>query len=204
MKKTWIGKRRFTRWVLAIMLVSAGASFGAGTRVSLQVKDKVKSDTKSFDEFKNFSSGDGGEWTLSTDKETEICTLTVMMKLRGEPSRDCQLEWAFISECLKKIGDDEARVVFCTGKKKISLQENVKLENTIVSDPFIFTTSTQSGVSNPTDRTSGDVYEGYVVLLTSNGEILAMDASSKRYEQDEWIEKVRNFEPAPAKKKRNR
>ena len=183
--------------VLTVVLVSVGASFGAGTKFTLLVKDKVKSDRQSTD--KDFENG----YVRATDLDTEICTLTVKVKMRGDPSSDCQLEWAFISENTTSAESDGERVVFCTGKKKISLQNNVERVETLVADKFVYTTIV-SNAGGSTDKMYGDVYEGFVVLLTSNGEILAMDASSKRYEKDEWIEKVRSFVPAPAKNKKNR
>ena len=189
MKKTWIGKRGFILLILAVLL-SASASFGAGTKFTLLVRDKPESDTVSTDDPKENANGD--EFTVSTDVDTEICTLTVKVKMRGEPSRDCQLEWAFVSENLKKTDADEERVVFCTGQKDLSLQENVEQAETIVSKPFVFTTSvSDKGKGNGNEKMSGDVYEGYVVLLTSNGEIIASKASSSKYLKDEWIEKVR-------------
>jgi hypothetical protein len=200
MKKNWIGKRGFTLLILAVLL-SAGASFGAGTKFTLSVKDKSESETESTEDIKE--DGHGNEHITIKDTDMEICTLTVKVKMRGEPSRDCQLEWAFISEYTKSADADEERVVFCTGKKNISLQENVELVETIVSDPFFYAVIT-SDKNNATDKISGDVYEGYVVLLTSNGEILASKANTSKYLKDEWIEKIRGGTSTDSGKKKKK
>ena len=86
--------------------------------------------------------------------------------------------------------DKGSTVIFSPGKKNISLSEKVALKEAVSSDPFVFK-KISSSYSNADDKLSGDVYEGYIVLVTKDGEILAKASNSSRYLKDEWLKRCK-------------
>ena len=189
-----------TAMVLACILFSAGTILGAGPRVSLTVKGKTACSDDSTEKIR--ARGEY-EMTTTTDTETEICTLKGKVKMRGVAKLDCQLEWAFLSEKPKDSKNKAEVVIFSPGKKEITLQENVALEMPVLSAMFVYEVITTDW-RNSADKISGDAYKGYIVLVTSKGEILDKASNSSRYLKEEWIEKVRNPPASSGENKRNR
>jgi hypothetical protein len=86
--------------------------------------------------------------------------------------------------------DKGTTVTFGHGKKTLSLEDLVWLEETVASEPFTMTTIRRDwGTSDNT--ISGDEYEGYIVLVTHGGEIFAKASNSFRYLDEEWLEKCK-------------
>jgi len=54
------------------------------------------------------------------------------------------------------------------------------------------------------DHETGDVYKGYIVLFTVNGEIFAAESNSSQYLRDEWTRQCRNPPSPPAKEKKKK
>jgi hypothetical protein len=196
-KKYSTEKRMTTALLLVGVLLSAGASFGAGPKYTLAVRDKVESD-------QDENETEKGNTFITVITDTEVCTLKVKVKLRGLPSRDCQLEWAFISEKMANVNADEEVVISNFGKKSISLQDNVELEEIITSGPFVSTETQTETSKNSKIKTSTHTSEGYIVLLTADGEILASNASSSKYLKDEWVDQVRNAKSSSGGKKKKK
>jgi len=197
MKRNSIEKRMSAAMVLVCMLFSAGTALGAGPRVSLTVKAKTACNEDSKEKVKEYS-------VTTTDTETEICTLMGKIKMRGVSKAECQLEWAFLSEKPKDSKNKAEVVIFSPGKKKITLQENVAMEMPVLSATFVYEVISIDHWANSHDKISGDVYKGYIVLVTSNGEVLNKASNSSRYLKDEWIEKVLNPPASSGRKKSNR
>jgi hypothetical protein len=194
MKKVQVGKQIFVPLLFAALLWSAGESFAQsnGPKVTLMVKDKSERDKDRKEDIKE--DVNGNEVTTTTDRETESCMLTLNIKQSGEPRISCQLEWYFLSENTKNAKDKGTTVIFSPGKKDLSLQDNVVLEESITSEPFVLTSISRSNADSD-DKISGDVYKGYIVLVRQGGEILAKASNSSRYLKDEWIVKCKPTTP---------
>jgi len=188
MKKLQTGNRILIPLFLIATCLFANETFGAGNGmdVTLRVQDKTTR-TKTVTNLDK-ESADGSDQSTTTELKTEVCTLTVKVKSRGVQSGSCQLEWCFLSDRVKSIQDKGDTVVFDSGKKVLALEDGVYLNETIISAPFeLKRVSSSSGDGD--DSLTGDTYDGYIVLVTENGEILAQASNSSRYLKDEWIEK---------------
>lgn len=190
MKKVQIGKWIFVPLLFTALIWSAGESFGAanGAKVTLMVKDKADRNKDRKEVIT--ADGNGDEVETITDTETEICSLTIKIKQSGEPQTDCQLEWYFLSENTTSAKDKGTTVIFSPGQKSISLTNNVVLEETVTSAPFVLT-QIVSSYADSDDIRSGDICKGYIVLVRQGAEILAKASNSTRYLKDEWIEKCK-------------
>lgn len=157
--------------------------------------------------------------TTSGKRNSETATVIVTLKNSGTESATGQLEWAFISDYSSGQQDPDdrekpaeaERTVFSPGKKTITLDAGQTVEETIVSQPFVYEEKTietekydSSGNSSSTkDIEEGNIYKGYLVLFTVNGEVVAKKASSSSYTKPNWIALCRN-PPAPPKKKKKK
>jgi len=153
-------------------------------RISLSVTDKIR--RSSGEERKD------SRQSSTTSTKTKTCTLSIRVSNHDDDEGACQLEWYFISEQTKS-GDTVLTVVH-PGKKQITLGSNATVEETVTAK-FVFRQHESPSILNyPFDRHSweaGDVYAGYIVLVTANGEILAKESNTSRFLKDEWIEKCR-------------
>lgn len=189
MKARMIGRQVLLPLVLAgFWLAAADSSAANGPKVTLKVKPKTERNDEQKEDIRQ--GANGNDVTTTTDTELETCTLTVELKMQGEPQADCQLEWYFVSENVKNSKDKGTLKIFDPGKKKISLDENAVLKETIASKPFVMTRISKDS-ANADDQVSGDEYKGYIVLVTQNGEILAQDSNSARFLKEEWIEQCK-------------
>jgi len=192
-------KRIFIPWILIVLLVAAGESFAVANEANVTLKVTARTERNKERSEQIRSNVRGNDISTFTDTETETCTLFVEVRMLYKPTLDCQLEWVFLSENVKNARDKRATVIFSPGKKTLSLEDSVWQEETITSDPFVFTTITRG---NSADRISGDVYKGYIVLVTQGGNILAQASNSGRYLKEEWISSVRTVgNPNKNKKK---
>jgi hypothetical protein len=187
MKRREIKKKRRALPLLAGVLFFAAGTALAGPDVSLNVRSGTERDENRTETSRDNALGD--EVTTTTDTETETCTLEVSVKLRDQAALECQLEWYFISDHIKNIDDKGTLQIFSPGKKTIALEENVELEETIVSEPFVMTRVQQDG--DVRDKQSGDEYKGYIVLVRKDGEILDQKSNSARFLKEEWIQKCK-------------
>lgn len=176
------------------MVLSAGECLSAATtRVTLTPKAKIVKDNK-VDEVIKENSNTGNDTTITTETDTEDCTIELKIKSKGEPIT-CDLHWCFIAEDSKT----EETITFSPGTKKIELAGDGVLEETIVSEQFA-RVSVSSDSSTATDKVSGQSYEGYLIVVSENGNILATKSNTSRYTKDEWVKKCMN-PPAPKKGK---
>ncbi|MBI9020909.1 MAG: hypothetical protein JEZ10_06625 [Verrucomicrobia bacterium] len=174
---------------LIAVLCFTGDSFGVTKRprISLAVTDKTERHTERTEAF----NGDG-DVDKTTDMETEVCTLTVKIKNGDIESQGCQLKWYFLSENLENAQEKAKTIICSSGKKNLFLMAGAAVEEEITSDPFVFTSIGSDGDGE--DERSGDVCEGYIVLITSGADVLAKKSNSSRYLKEEWIEKCRQVQ----------
>ena len=162
-----------------------GASSVPDSKLSLRlaVKDRTEDDEDHYEK----------EWETSTEVRTEItdtemetCALSIRLKNCAEQGGVCCLDWFFLSE---DVVTGEVGIAK-HGRKQIRVPASTVLEDAFVSDPFIVTTVTRSWGRDQQSRW-GWTYDGYIVLVTSGGKILAQDSNSSRYLSDKWLEKCR-------------
>ncbi len=180
MKNLQTGKRILIPLFLIVALFSSNETFGVGKslNVTLRAQDKTARTKNVTNDEKEGPNGE--DRSTTTEFKTEVCTLAVAIKLRGVQSGSCRLEWCFLSDRVKSIHDKGETVIFDSGKKVLMLEDNVYLNETLISTPFeLKRVSGSSGDGD--DSLKGDTYEGYIVLVTVNGEILAQASNSSRY-----------------------
>lgn len=171
-------------WVFAVCLCLADSP----VKVSLSIKDRVEKSDSRDEEIKE--NGAGTEITITTELEEEVCTLEVSLRQSSQDELSCQLEWYFLSEYTAGNRADEVVKIFSPGSKEIRLAKMAREKISVVSDPFVFKTISRDD-SSADDLISGDVYKGYIVLVTSDGEILAKASNSSLYLKEEWLSKCR-------------
>ncbi len=234
MKNKWIGCRGALLLLVVAALCVSGEVFGAARKPRVSLKVKVTSD-------KNKDSDETEVETLrsivSTYTQTEEETVSLQLKLENKSDQDLKgkLEWYFVSDNLKGRAAGSAggkskgnkgsgrtyvepkavKVVFSPGAKEITLAAREKLEEVLVSAPFVFEEKTVDteilqgkGKSTVRDTRSGDEFKGYAVLFTIDGEMIAGKSTMPSYLREEWLEKFRNYSAAGAnttsKKKNNK
>jgi len=196
-------KRIFIPWILIGLLVAAGDSLAVANEPNVTLKVTTKTERNKEKSEKIRSNASGNDRSAFTETETETCTLFVEVRMLYKPTLDCQLEWFFLSENVKSAKDKRVPVIFSPGKKTLSLEESVWQEETITSAPFVITTISNDR-ANVDDKVSGDKYEGYIVLVTQGGNILAKASNSSRYLKEEWISKCKNDGERPREKKKSK
>lgn len=190
MKNLPTGRRILVPLFLIAAIFFANETFGAANSmdVTLRAKDKMtRTKEVSNDEREG---ADGEDRSTSTELKKEVCTLEVEIKLRGVQSSPCRLEWYFLSDSVKSMRDKGDVVIFDSGKRSLTLEDNVLRSETVVSKTFELKRQTRNW-SDSTDSLSGDTYKGYIVLVTADGKILAKTSNSSRFLKDEWLEKCR-------------
>lgn len=194
----------------AVVLFSGLRTFGSDPAmfISLSVRAESK---KNREQNKTVEQKPNALVTTMIDELTELCTLEIELENRRHGG-EVQLEWYLISKKTAPNGSDDL-VVFDGGRELISLAEQESVVREVVSKPFVFTvrnidtlgiggsSSSEHGAAR--QIRAGDVYEGYIVLVKSGGEILKRDSNSSRFEKDEWLERCAACSPPrPVKKKK--
>jgi hypothetical protein len=204
MKNIRLGRRYFIPLFVVAALLMLGDVFAASSKskVSILVKDRSeKSDDKGEDEVEKESS----ITETAFQSETEIVTLTLKIKNGGDLPLTGQLEWCFIydyssgkhKDSRDRVPAEAVAATFSPGKKKVTLEPDSVLEEIVISDPFRYEEKTvdtenyNNGYTTSYDYETGNIYKGYLVLFTVDGEVVAMKSNSSRYIKDEWIEKCR-------------
>ena len=164
----------------------SGAS-GSSLSLRLSVKDRTEDDEDHFEK----------EWetatefrTEITDAEMEVCALNVALKNTAEEGGVCSLVWFFLAEDV--VSGDV--VIAKQDRKQLVVEASSEMKEVLVSDAFVVTEVTRSWGSDQQSRW-GWIYEGYIVLVTRGGEIIAQDSNSSRYLSDKWLAKCRATMP---------
>ena len=181
--------RVFTFLLFTGALLVAAESHGAGQkhRASLSVDHKASMDRDQQSITKTLKSG--AEETTTTKTETETCTLEIDVKNSGKQSGTFRVEWYFIAEQIKKGAEDQ-RIISHPGAKEITLDAK-QTGQEIVSTEFVVTDKVIDTISADWDSSkqtvSGEIYEGYIVLVKVGDEIIAQESNSSRYLKDKWL-----------------
>jgi len=202
--------KRFTTWALLLSFITAtlfmvGESYAAAKKSKISIMAKARSE-KSDDEQEDERESGSSRTETYIKSETELVTLALQIKNGEDKSVTGELKWCFISDHSSgksKKGDtytpeESAPATFSSGKKEITLEPLSVLDEIVVSEPFLYeekTTETENfnnGNTTSRDSIKGDVYKGYLLLFTVNGEVVAMKSNTSRYKKDEWVKKCLN------------
>lgn len=197
-----VKNRVFVCLFFAAVLLSAGESFAAlnTAKISIKAKDKYEKTNKAWE-----TEVETEENLSMTSFQTETKTYTLYVKLKndGDQEQKGVLEWCFISdhstgETYDEMPTKAVPATFSPGRRALTIAPHTELSESIVSEPFMFEKKsvetewyTGDGGTSENEYETGDVYKGYVLLFTVNGEILAKASSSSRYLKDDWIEQCR-------------
>jgi hypothetical protein len=219
MKIKWIGMRVFLPlFVVAALLMTTVETFGASEKSKVKLSVKKKSD----------KTGDNEETEKDTNTlltmtniewEEETVTLTVVIENKEDHDISGTLEWYFVSNhssgALEGTGKyDKTPVeaepaIFCSGEREVSVAAGEKIEEIILSEPFHYEEKLVSYEYTADNKTSydqefetGDKFEGYAIMLTVDGEVIASKAPTPKYLKEEWIAKWRSSKSSGGKKKK--
>jgi hypothetical protein len=202
MKKNRGWNRVCVSWVLVAASFVAADIFAevVNPKISMDAKYKMKKEkpVKIDDEVETKRS----RVATTGVTKTEVCTVTVTLKNAGDQPVTGEMVWGFVSDHSSGKGrpgdqyspEDPEQALFSPGKKSITLSAGSNVVESIISAPFVLSektveTENYTGNANTTTKDSeiGDVYKGYLILFTVNGEVVAKTASTASYAKDEWI-----------------
>ena len=177
---------RMRLFLVLMMVGSAEVYADSKSKITLTAKARTKTTEEETADVREDRNGD--ETTTTTETETEICTLHIDLKNKDAVAYDeCTLEWYFISNNIRGRKSEENKI-FGSGSKKISLPAKGAVQESVISEPFVFSTVSRDR-GDQDDQEIGDVYEGYIIFLISNGKVVAQKSSSSRYAKPEWLDK---------------
>ena len=190
---------------VVILLLCTAAIFTASTsagqekrshQVALSVETSVKKDSKK--EKESRLDQNGNTVTTTTDTRTDDCTLVIEIENGSDHSGTYELVTALLS---RKSGADKPDIsdVF---RKNITVAGGGVFNDT-VRKQLVFTDKVVDYSGWDSRRTrAGETYEGYIVFVKADGEILAQESSSSRFLKDEWISRCEASAPKPAARKK--
>lgn len=162
----------------------------------ISVKEKLEKDRDSSKDEKENSS-------TRTKTETQKYDLSITVSYTVQEQTDLDLEWYFLCRPLSASGDKGKAAVCEKGKTTLSVKGMSRKMHPVTSKELSWkevktSKSSKGNNSNSSDTGgksfSGSVFEGYVVLVRVNGEIIAKHSNEKKFLTDEWIE---NLHEAP-------
>lgn len=165
-------------------------------RVSLSVEVSVKKDSKK--EKESRLDQNGNTVTTTTDTRTDDCAVTIEVENESDHSGTYELVTALLS---RKAGADKPDIsdVF---RKNITIAGGGVFNDT-VRKQLLFTDKVVDYSGWDSRRTrAGETYEGYIVFVKADGEILAQESSSSRFLKEEWISRCEASAPKPAVRKK--
>jgi hypothetical protein len=200
-----IGKRFLLPLMIAGICLASADLFGQSSRSKLTIMVKARTDDdKQVEDFDVDTDSSATETRVTTEMET--AKLYIQVKNKYEKPVTCQLEWYFFTENTPEYdaedegSPDETASIFDAGKKEITIEGNGgMIEESPESKPFVFKVTDKlvdnfrSGTEKHTVMTGGDVYDGYVVLLTKGGRIITQTAKPSKYLKEEWIKKIQEY-----------
>ncbi len=206
MKEPWTTKRIWICLAVATVWFAAADTFGQAEKPKISINSTAKmtreKPIKIDDEVETVD-----RLTITTGSiETETCTVAVTLKNGGDQPVKGQLKWGFVSDHSsgkskpkdRYSPSDPVRTLFGSGKKEVTLPAGEAVTESIISQPFVYEEKTveienynNNSSSQSIDYETGDVYKGYLVLFTVNGENVATKASTSSYAKEEWIQQLK-------------
>lgn len=166
------------------------------SRISVAAKVKTSRDSRNEETVKQ-----SRRVEVITDKAIKSETATVFLKIRNAEKKrmDFQLNWFFVSEHTARTQQGVRSVqtewqILSRGTKPLAMEPGSSVEETVVSDPFIYTvenvdTDNQASGERKTQIfVGGDAYIGYVILITVDGKVIVKKSNSSRFLKDAWVE----------------
>ncbi len=152
---------------------------------SLSVRSKVKETRDQKTEVKEIEEG---TWNIETKDFTRVQNLKVTVVNRTSHPDTYSLEWYFFVKDKKG-----SRVtIHSKGSKEITLKGRQKGTHEVASKEYASQKLARGwvaccGMSADYEDVTGVDVEGYLVVLKCGNEVLARDASAKRYLDPDWI-----------------
>ncbi len=183
MNKSGVGRGVAVAVLLAVL---SGVAHGAG--VGLVVKGDIKKDrTSDKKEDKNSST--------KTSTETAVYAISIQVSNTSKQEGEFDVEWYFIKRPVEGDGAKGDPVVGEKGKTTLSIGPQKRTMHQVESRPLTCTetkTATSGKSGGTKSSSSGDIFDGYIVLVKHDGEILAKQSNQARYLTEEWLSKLGN------------
>ncbi|WP_372796490.1 hypothetical protein [Pontiella sp.] len=188
-----------TRWfVVGIVGLALAAAAAPGKRYAARIS--VQGD---LEKDRDSSKTESAKSNSSSKTETQYYDLKVTVANTGKYDGTFDLEWYFFKRPLDAKGKKGDPVLCEKDKTSLTLGGMQRTEHLITSGSLSWTESKSSKSSSGKNSNSsakksisGAVYGGYVLLLRADGEIVAKNASDRKFLSDEWIAMLQ----APVKK----
>lgn len=143
------------------------------------------------------SKNEGDKSSSRSKTEAQHYELTITAANTGKIDGSFDVEWYFFKRALDKDGDKGDVVLSEKGKKTVKLKGLKRIVIPVNSKVLTWseTKSTTKGSSNKSSSSSkkvisGEVYDGYLVLLKYNGEIISRYSPDRKCKSDEWLGKM--------------
>lgn len=211
--------RGMGKWILRLSLLAAVWLAAVDSLAESQLKADLSVEVDKSPRKKTYTREYIDDEEIDTEKDidtyitSETYTLDITVSSSSEEGGDCLLEWYFIAGSVKGedgAWTDELKVV-SNGRQELSLNGKASVMKTAQYDFVLQEKYTQGTYDVDRDPDTGrfpewardgkgvwidgarkgEKYEGYVVLVTATGEIIASDSNSDRFLKDKWIEKCR-------------
>jgi hypothetical protein len=190
--------------ILSILtLVAAADGSVAGASARLNVTAKLNKDRD-----RSTSSGKTGSSKVET--ELQYYTLDIQVSNTGKSDGAFDVSWYFIKRKISGNGEKGIPFSIKGGKEIFAIPGQKRINHEVNSEGAAWA-STKKGSSgnkkksgNNKSTVSGEMYDGYVVLVHYEGELLQKTSGDRKYLSDEWLAKLEapapKAQPAPKKK----
>lgn len=134
-----------------------------------------------------------GTWTIDTKDYVSTQNLTATLANKTTHPDTFTLKWYFFVQT--KDGKKNIRI-HSRGSKEFKLEGGQKIQHKIVSEEYALKKVSRGwvaccGKSEDHENVTGEEEKGYLLVLKCDDEILARDASSKRYLHPDWVRLLR-------------
>jgi hypothetical protein len=164
------------------MVLSPGAAF-AKDAIIIKADDEVKkgdSRTEQVDP-------NNASHVTTTELKSQMVTMTVDAKNSSTETISGQLEVYYISENAES-GDKK---VSGSEKKTVTIAPGAAIKETFTPKTFSVKKVSKVTYDGSSEKTTGETYETYIILLKVDGKIIGKASQSSRYLKDEWLAKCK-------------
>lgn len=184
---------------MAVSLALPGQGVASAPRMRVSILAKAHVDRER-DQKENETTKRNVTTTTSIKSTKEVCSLQVKLKNSEKSPVSGTLKWCFIADhssgkTKNSIPAPPKAMLFASGSKEVTVGAGQVIEESLVSNAFkfeeknILTDDYSKGKTTDRDYETGDVYEGFLVVLVVDGRVVAKKSNTSRYQKEEWIQK---------------
>lgn len=178
--------------LLGVLVMSSTVYSASGKYTArLNVKGDLEKDRDS-------SKNESDKSNSKTKSETQQYELEITAANTIKQEGTFSLEWYFFKRPLDKDGKKGDPVLCEKGKTSLTIGGMKRVTHKVMSKPLTWkeVKSSKSGNNKSSNSSSskiisGDIYDGYVILLRAEGDIIAQYSSEKKFLSARWLGKMK-------------